>query len=245
MFDLNKWLSCQPDYDDALLLSKNSATLSYRNTVLHKLKWGLNQQDDYFLQREAVWTGRAEGSHFLSQRILYEGEALLLIEFIDGVSLSELLKSESHSYHAAFQCIPFVESLFYELDALHQKGIVHGDVKASNVIVTPEGTARFIDYAAANWVGSSNDSKPYLMKTASYALPEYYTQPNVVTLVDWYAFFIIFDLVKKMTPVTLRSSTLVDYVSYHQQQLFMLPIDDVMKSKLLVLLDEFSLHFKA
>ena len=238
MFDLNKWLALS-HYDDALLLSKRSAKLSYANNVSHKLKWGLSQQDDYFLRREAVWTGRAEGESFLSRRNLHEGRTLLLLEFLDGTSLSDFLRSKDGSKRITFHVIPFIESLFYELDTLHKKGIVHGDVKASNVIVSPNGRARLIDYAAANWIGSSNDTKPYLITTLSYALPDDYTQTTVLAFVDWHAFFIIVDLVNAIPPVTLKTLSLTDYISYRQQQLCMTPIDDVIKSKLLEVLDDF------
>ena len=78
----------------------------------------------------------------------------------------------------------------------------------------------------------------------SYALPEHYTQSIVVSLVDWYAFFIILDLVKSMTPVTLKSHTLADYSTYHHKQLFMLPIDGVIKSKLQAILDDLRMYLQ-
>lgn len=53
------------------------------------------------------------------------------------------------------QCVALVVDLADALDAIHRKGLRHGAVKASNVAIAADGTARLIDPAAG--IGSSSD----------------------------------------------------------------------------------------
>jgi hypothetical protein len=60
------------------------------------------------------------------------------------------------------------------LVALHAKGIVHGDVKPGNVVVTREGTAKLADFGAAYRVGGKETITPNsaVSYTPDFAAPE-------------------------------------------------------------------------
>lgn len=245
MFDLDTWLSSQEDYEKAVLLGKKSAKLSLNNTAVHKLKWGLDQKDDYFLRKEAVWLKRIHPHSFFIHSLIYEGQFLLLLEYIHGESLSKVLQgSKQRSLFTANKRAQFLQSLFESVKELHERGIVHGDLKAANVILVNETEARLIDFAAASWIGSDNTIKPYIMKTPSYALPESIEQAKVLAIIDWYAFFIIFDLLHFMTPVTLKTHSLSDYIAFHDKQLAESLVELEIKQQLKQKLDEVQYHFR-
>jgi serine/threonine-protein kinase len=65
--------------------------------------------------------------------------------------------------------VTIIRECLIALDKLHSRGIVHGDVKPSNIMLTPEGEVKLIDTGAAfEWQGSR---KPYFC-TPRYAAPE-------------------------------------------------------------------------
>lgn len=56
------------------------------------------------------------------------------------------------------------------LDGIHGKGIVHGDVKPGNVMVTPTGTVSLVDFGSGREVGGTDDLP--VSFTPSWAAPD-------------------------------------------------------------------------
>jgi len=74
------------------------------------------------------------------------GVAYLVMEYIEGESLSTRLKSAPlEPREAAAIGADIAEAL----EAAHARGITHRDVKPANVIITPEGRAKVLDFGLA------------------------------------------------------------------------------------------------
>ena len=76
------------------------------------------------------------------------------------------------------------------LDYLHQRGIVHCDVKPSNVMITPEGRLVLIDFGLVFHGGNREllgQPNPCLAGTAAYMAPELADHAKPTPAVDWYA----------------------------------------------------------
>ena len=82
-----------------------------------------------------LYTARREGD-----------QLLMLLEVVDGITLNELLQLGPLNLNS-------VVSLFSQvLDALsfaHSRGVVHRDIKPQNIMVTPDGTAKLMDFGIA------------------------------------------------------------------------------------------------
>ncbi len=103
-----------------------------------------------------------------------EGEVYLIAEAVDGLTLAEALR---HGPWAAKRVAGVVGQIASALAAAHAQGIVHGDLRPANVIVTraPSGTEERVKLVgfgmarAASTVGlSANDSS----SPSAYAAPE-------------------------------------------------------------------------
>jgi serine/threonine protein kinase len=79
------------------------------------------------------------------------GEAYLVQEFIAGRSLRKMLE-------AGERPLQDVLTLEETLQALHRRGVSHGDVKPENVIVTPEGKVVLVDFGLAQIEGAKSQS---------------------------------------------------------------------------------------
>lgn len=115
-------------------------------------------------------------------------DIVIVMEYIDGVTLDEHLKPGSQ--------LPVKEAIKIAIDILdilsfaHKKGISHRDIKPSNVMLDKSGKVKIIDFGIAKGEGDPNlTAAGTSCGTPAYMAPEQFT-PTADTnyyLVDIYA----------------------------------------------------------
>ncbi len=99
----------------------------------------------------------------------HDGLTVIEEEFIDGISLSELLEI----YHTdTSQTAAICEKVCRALFTLHENGLIHRDVKPSNILITSSGRVCLIDLDASSVHDPSKEKDTSLLGTAGYAAPE-------------------------------------------------------------------------
>ena len=99
------------------------------------------------------------------------GKPWLVMEHISSRSLQEILEDEGPLSPTAVATIGL--DLLAALDAAHDAGIVHRDVKPSNVLVDPQGHACLTDFGIATTTGDSSlTTQGALIGSPSYMAPE-------------------------------------------------------------------------
>lgn len=90
---------------------------------------------------------------------VHDGRVGLWAELLDGATLeSLLLEAEPLSKERA---VEIARSLAHALEAVHEAGLAHGDVKASNVMIEPNGAVVLMDFGAGGDTDSSSSSSPF------------------------------------------------------------------------------------
>ena len=74
-----------------------------------------------------------------------KGELLLVMEYVEGTTLRERLKEAMGTEEFLETAIQCGEALA----AAHQKGILHGDIKPENIMLTPEHQVKVLDFGVA------------------------------------------------------------------------------------------------
>jgi formylglycine-generating enzyme len=96
-----------------------------------------------------------------------EGKLYLVMDYIDGETLRDLLlRGEIEPGQAA----NILDQILSGLEAIHRRGIVHRDLKASNILIDREGTAFISDFGIAGFI--DKNSQDGAMATAKCAAPE-------------------------------------------------------------------------
>jgi eukaryotic-like serine/threonine-protein kinase len=99
------------------------------------------------------------------------GVRYICMEYVDGTNLKELIHSEAglapnDAYEAAIQ-------IAMGLEAIHDAGIIHRDLKTPNVMRDLRGTIRLMDFGIAKEMGSSSLTLAgQVMGTPEYMSPE-------------------------------------------------------------------------
>ena len=71
----------------------------------------------------------------------------IAMEFLEGTPLHEVMKEKRLTHKGIVDlCVQVAETLDYA----HQKGIVHRDIKPTNIILTPSGQAKITDFGIAH-----------------------------------------------------------------------------------------------
>ena len=113
------------------------------------------------------------------------GSALhLILELIPGFTLAQMLRS---SRVALSDVLSIARQITDALEAAHDRGIIHRDLKPGNIMVTPDGTVKVLDFGLARADGTNaetatSDSPTFtlaatqagvLLGTAAYMAPEH------------------------------------------------------------------------
>ena len=90
----------------------------------------------------------------------------LILEYLEGVSLEEYIAT--HPTDSATDRI--IDDILDGTDYLHHRGVLHNDIKPSNIVVSPHGAARIIDFG----LSISDDSvyKGCMGGSQGYSAPE-------------------------------------------------------------------------
>ncbi len=115
-----------------------------------------------------------------------DGRYYLASEFVPGRTLEERVRDEGALPFA--DVIRIATELGAALDALHEAGIVHRDVKASNVLLRNDGTTMLTDFGLAKGEAYTVLTHPgQVMGTLDYLAPELIRGDEATAASDIYA----------------------------------------------------------
>ncbi len=93
---------------------------------------------------------------------------IVLEEYIDGITVAQVMEGGKYHYWGAKKVLSCV---CHALSVLHERGLVHRDVKPENVMIGSDGRVVLIDFNASRKV-SETCKDTVIMGTVGYASPE-------------------------------------------------------------------------
>lgn len=96
------------------------------------------------------------------------GCAYLIMEFVDGLTLAELMARVEGGVLTYDECAHLLDSLADALDYAHGQGVLHLDIKPSNIFIDTTGAVKLGDFgmaslaSAAGWEGARGGTVGYM-----------------------------------------------------------------------------------
>jgi len=101
----------------------------------------------------------------------------LVMEYLEGSSLNDLLSRENLNYQQVIELItPIVNALNY----LHDNGVVHCDVKPSNIFVTKNHSAKLIDLANCRQDSKNSNPNIQIKENPFFGFSKRYSSPRIM-----------------------------------------------------------------
>lgn len=140
--------------------------------------------------REARYVARLSHPNIVSGVDVGEsgGHSYFAMEFVNGVPVSEMLKKAGGPLPER-DALRIVRQAADALSYLHQRGLLHRDVKPGNLLVMPDGTLKLVDFSLArhnerDWKPlegiEAADAGPAITKDGKTVGTPYYMSPEQV-----------------------------------------------------------------
>src|SRR5436853_421415 len=95
----------------------------------------------------------------------HEGRHFIAMELVEGASLDQRISGRGLP---TAELLDLAEQIADGLDAAHAKGIIHRDIKPGNILVTPNGRLKIVDFGLAK-TGPERDKNVAVATSAATA----------------------------------------------------------------------------
>ncbi len=153
----------------------------------------------------------------------HEGRPFFAMAFLEGKPISELLETGPLPYRKA---VDIALQIAAGLEAAHQHGIVHRDIKSSNILVGTGGHVSILDFGLALRPDAQRFTTPGLASgTAAYMSPEQAQGLEVDLRSDlWSLGVVLYEMLTGKLPFHRESVFSVMYAIVNQEPLALSPL---------------------
>lgn len=124
-------------------------------------------------QREAQAAGRLNHQNILTIYDIGEDRGLpfIAMELLSGKTLEKLL--DEKGWLVVEEAKKIIAQICDALEFAHSRGIVHRDVKPSNILLTDSGLVKVMDFGIAHLSDADSTDTSQILGSPSYIAPEY------------------------------------------------------------------------
>src|SRR6476659_1927952 len=143
----------------------------------------------------------------VADRFEYQGRPTMVMEFVAGQTLEDRIR-ETNAPLLEQQVLGYGIQVALVLHYLHTRTppIIYRDLKPSNIMLTPDGVLKLIDFGVARTYKARKSKDTVAMGSAGYAPPEQYGKGQTDARSDVYALgATLLHLLTNMPPIPLQT----------------------------------------
>ncbi|HON44836.1 MAG TPA: serine/threonine-protein kinase, partial [Planctomycetota bacterium] len=101
-----------------------------------------------------------------------DGYWYMIMEYVAGINLLKMIESKGHL--SVKETLFFMHEIVSALKVSHEKGIIHRDIKPGNILITPTGHCKLVDFGLAKGtnIDASISHEGQIVGTIFYISPE-------------------------------------------------------------------------
>jgi len=160
-----------------------------------------------------------------------EGRLFIAMEYVEGETLRDRVRKGPLEPGEA---VDLVDQVAAGMGEAHGKGIIHRDIKSANIMVTPNGRAKVMDFGLAKLLGGSSLTKSQTtLGTIAYMSPEQARGEELDRRTDiWSLGVVLYELLAGKLPFRGDHDQTVIYSILHQEPEPLLKIRPSLASEL-------------
>lgn len=147
----------------------------------------------------------------------------IVMEYVDGITIREVLREKN--LPTVTRSLQIVRDILDALDYSHEHGIVHRDIKPGNVMITPDGEIKVMDFGIAKALDDVDATVTHawtVVGTAQYLSPEQTRGETADARSDLYATgCLLYELIVGAPPFVAETPVAMAYK--HANDLLVLP----------------------
>ena len=121
-----------------------------------------------------------------------EDETFIVMEYIDGQELKDIIAAYRDTSMPLSEVINYATQVAEGLQAAHEKGIIHRDIKSANIMLTKKGHVKIMDFGLAKVKGSQQLTKATTtLGTVAYMSPEQIQNSDIDARADIFSFGVV------------------------------------------------------
>ena len=171
--------------------------------VLHQDGSNTRRVEGFLREARLQATLRHPGIATLYDFIEHDNQLCIVMEFVEGPTLTEHIQTRGPL--PVSEALSILRAVDDAVAYLHSQGVIHRDIKSSNIKLCPDGTIKLLDFGIARTAGSRATTGP-LTGTFEYVSPEQFGGQAADQRADiWALGILLYEMVTARLPFDGRS----------------------------------------
>ncbi|NIA30941.1 MAG: protein kinase, partial [Actinobacteria bacterium] len=142
-----------------------------------------------------------------------DGESFIVMEFIQGRKLKEIIDSNLPQVLNLREVLQYATQIADGLQAAHEEGVIHRDIKSANIMITEKGYVKIMDFGLAKLFGGVPLTKKHsTLGTAAYMSPEQARGDDIDHRTDIWSFgAVLYEMLTGQLPFQGKYDSVIIY----------------------------------